>query len=141
MSVTVYRSALTRCLRVVDNTHLVSTPEELSAHSQSFLRNTTACDDSANAHTAVIREAPSEVAYKRVIDYVPVAIDHSFLSTFSERLRERLFERLELGGANASERCSGYIAEAPGIVAQRDELVSKKKRLENVQQALFNFGL
>ncbi|KAJ8474633.1 hypothetical protein ONZ51_g7084 [Trametes cubensis] len=82
-----------------------------------------------------------QVAYKRVIDYVPLAIDHSFLYAFSERLRERLFERLGLGGANASERCTGYIAEDPGIVAQRDELTSKKKRLENVQRALFNFGL
>ena len=78
---------------------------------------------------------------QRVIDYVPLAIDHSFLYAFSERLRERLFERLGLGGANASERCTGYIAEDPGIVAQRDELTSKKKRLENVQRALFNFGL
>ncbi|KAI0324482.1 hypothetical protein GY45DRAFT_1393054 [Cubamyces sp. BRFM 1775] len=82
-----------------------------------------------------------QVAYKRVIDYIPLAIDHSFLYAFHERLRERLFERLGLGGPNASERCTGYIAEDPGVVAQHDELTSKKKRLENVQRALYNFGL
>ena len=77
-----------------------------------------------------------------MIDYVPVAIDYSFLYAFYDRLRERLFEWLGLGGAlNASEWCIEYIAEDPGIVAQRDELPSKKKRLEIVRRALFNFGL
>ncbi|KAI0323553.1 hypothetical protein GY45DRAFT_1376242 [Cubamyces sp. BRFM 1775] len=75
-----------------------------------------------------------QAAYKRVIDYVPLAIDHSFLYAFSEKLRERPLERLGLGGAYASERCIGYIAEDPGVVAQRDELTSKKKRLGNVQR-------
>ena len=78
-----------------------------------------------------------------MIDYVPLVIDHSFLYAFSERLHARLFERLGLGGANASERFSEYITEDPGIVAQRDERTSnlKKKGLHNVQRALFNFDL
>ncbi|KAI0363545.1 hypothetical protein BV20DRAFT_1031177 [Pilatotrama ljubarskyi] len=82
-----------------------------------------------------------QVAYKRVIDYVPLTIDHNFLYAFAKQLHERLFERLGLGVANAAQRCSAYIAEDPTVVAARDELLSKKRRLENVQRALFNFGL
>ncbi|KAI0820111.1 P-loop containing nucleoside triphosphate hydrolase protein [Trametes gibbosa] len=82
-----------------------------------------------------------QVSYKRVIDYVPLTIDHHFLYAFAEKLHERLFERLGLGAHNAAARCSAYIAEDPTIVAARDELLAKKKRLENVQRALFNFGL
>ncbi|KAI0759256.1 P-loop containing nucleoside triphosphate hydrolase protein [Trametes elegans] len=82
-----------------------------------------------------------QVAYKRIIDYVPLTIDHNLLYAFSTRLHERLFERLGLGTANAAERCKGYVAEDPTVVATRDELMSKKRRLENVQRALYNFGL
>ena len=56
-------------------------------------------------------------------------------------LQRLLYERLGLGTANSAARCSAYIAEDPTIVAMRDELLAKKKRLENVQKALFNFGL
>ncbi|KAI9058586.1 hypothetical protein FKP32DRAFT_1581292 [Trametes sanguinea] len=82
-----------------------------------------------------------QVAYKRVIDYVPLTIDHHFLYAFAAALHERLFERLGLGAANAQARCSAYVAEDPTVVATRDELMAKKKRLENVQRALYNFGL
>ena len=52
-----------------------------------------------------------------------------------------LFERLGLSTENAAARCEGYIVEDAGVVGVRAELLSKKKRLESVQKALFNFGL
>ncbi|KAI0706855.1 P-loop containing nucleoside triphosphate hydrolase protein [Cerioporus squamosus] len=82
-----------------------------------------------------------QVAYKRVIDYIPLSIDHHFLYAFVKQLQQLLFERLGLGTARSAERCAEYIAEEPNMVASRDELLTKKKRLENVQRALFNFGL
>ncbi|KAI0650981.1 P-loop containing nucleoside triphosphate hydrolase protein [Trametes meyenii] len=82
-----------------------------------------------------------QVAYKRVIDTVPLTIDHNFLYAFAGKLHERLFERLGLGTANAAARCVSYVEEDRAIVAQRDELTSKKRRLENVQRALYNFGM
>ncbi len=78
---------------------------------------------------------------QRVIDNVPMSIDYYFLYAFAEQLHERLFERLGLGTANAAARCSAYVAEDPSVVAARDELMAKKKRLENVQRALYHFGL
>ena len=49
--------------------------------------------------------------------------------------------RLELIGPHAVGRCEGYVAEEPGVVALRAELMSRKEQLEHVRRALFNFGL
>ena len=76
-----------------------------------------------------------------MIDYVPLTIDHHFLYAFADTIRARLFERLGLGTPTAHQRCVAYVAEDPAIVATRDELLAKKKRLENVRQALFTFGM
>ena len=76
-----------------------------------------------------------------MIDYIPLSIDHHFLYAFASELPHELFARLGLGTANAAARCGSYIAEDPAIVATRDELLAKKKRLENVQRALYDFGL
>ena len=78
---------------------------------------------------------------QRVIDYVPLSIDSYFLYAFTEGLQEVLFAKLELGSPSADKKCAAYIAEEPGIVALRSELFTKKRRLESVQNALFNFGL
>ncbi|GBE86763.1 P-loop containing nucleoside triphosphate hydrolase protein [Sparassis latifolia] len=82
-----------------------------------------------------------QVAYKRVIDYVPLSIDHLFLYAFAEDLQAFLLNKLGLGGPNATARCEAYLVEDAGVVAAREELTSKKKRLESVQVELFNFGL
>ena len=76
-----------------------------------------------------------------MIDYIPLSIDHHFLYAFVAELQRVLFERLGLGGAHAAARCASYIAEDPAVVSVRDELLAKRKRLENVQRALYNFGL
>ncbi|TFK84004.1 hypothetical protein K466DRAFT_239334 [Polyporus arcularius HHB13444] len=81
------------------------------------------------------------VAYKRVIDYIPLSIDQHFLYTLAEGLQPVLLEKLGVGTSTADARCASYIAEEPGVVTLRSELLSKKKRLESVQKALFNFGL
>ncbi|PIL25642.1 transporter [Ganoderma sinense ZZ0214-1] len=81
------------------------------------------------------------VAYKRIIDYVPLSIDQHFLYAFSQGLQAVLFDKLGLGSANAETRCAAYIAEDPAVVALRSELLSKKKQLESLQTALYNFGL
>ncbi len=78
---------------------------------------------------------------QRVIDLVPMAIDRSFLKTFAESLQEFLIEKLGLGTPNAKVRCASYLAEDAGTATTREELKAKKKRLEDVQEQLFNFGL
>ena len=78
---------------------------------------------------------------RRIIDYIPLSIDQHFLYSFADGLQSVLFERLGLGAPNADARCETYIAEEPSVVASRAELLSKQKRLQSVQTALFNFGL
>lgn len=82
-----------------------------------------------------------QVSYKRIIDYIPLAIDHQFLYGLNEILQKSLVDKLGLGMSDAATRCMVYLAEDPIIVAKRKELSSKKARLESVQLALENFGL
>ncbi|KZT66613.1 hypothetical protein DAEQUDRAFT_714663 [Daedalea quercina L-15889] len=79
------------------------------------------------------------VAYKRVIDYVPLSIDHLFLYGLSERLQDTLIEKLGLGSAKSTERCVAYLSEDANVVAARTELTGKRERLESVQKELDNF--
>ncbi|KAI0673304.1 P-loop containing nucleoside triphosphate hydrolase protein [Trametes maxima] len=82
-----------------------------------------------------------QVSYKRIIDYVPLAIDEDLLYALAGKLQSVLIEKLGLGSAKADARCAAYIAEDPHVVSLRAELMAKKKKLEAVQRALFNFGL
>ncbi|KAI0791138.1 P-loop containing nucleoside triphosphate hydrolase protein [Abortiporus biennis] len=81
------------------------------------------------------------VAYKRVIDNIPMNIDNWFLFPFADELQGFLIAKLGLGASNATSRCSAFLTEDPNIVAERDDLINRKKRLESVQQELYNFGL
>lgn len=78
---------------------------------------------------------------QRVIDYVPMMIDKQFLHAFKDALQGFLIEKLGLGTQKAAARCALYLAEDPGVVAQRDEQTQKKERLLLVQADLDNFAL
>ncbi|KDQ60446.1 hypothetical protein JAAARDRAFT_191825 [Jaapia argillacea MUCL 33604] len=82
-----------------------------------------------------------QVSYKRVIDNIPLIIDLKFVRAIGKDLQPFLIGKLGLGTPNASIRCASYLAEDPHIVARRDELVARKKRLESVELELYNFGL
>ena len=59
----------------------------------------------------------------------------------ANELLQFLVEKFELGSPNATVHCRKYLAEDPDIVATRDELTARKKRLEIVTTELYNFGL
>ena len=69
-----------------------------------------------------------------------MAIDYTFLMSFSKTLQGSLNEKLELGQANATARCKTYIQEDVGIAAERDELNKTKKQLESVWSELLNYS-
>lgn len=53
-----------------------------------------------------------------------------------------LLDRMKLGASReAAERCARYLAEDPNIVSRRQELLSRKARLEQVRDKLYNFGI
>ncbi|KAH9915919.1 P-loop containing nucleoside triphosphate hydrolase protein [Epithele typhae] len=100
----------------------------------------------ADEHTAELATmaevgAYFHVAYKRVVDYVPLAIDQHFLYSFAAGLQRALAEALELGVDGAGGRCAAYVAEDLEIVTARAELDARRKRLESVQRALSRFGV
>ena len=70
-----------------------------------------------------------------------MAIDNTFLFSFAEDLQPFLIEKLGLGTSTGSTRCALYLAEDVAIAAEREELSNKKKRLENIQSEISNFGL
>ncbi len=70
-----------------------------------------------------------------------MVIDKTFLFAFAESLQGCLIEKLGLGMPNSTTRCATYLSEEPDVVARRDELTSKKARLQTIQTELFNFGL
>ncbi|KAI0937652.1 hypothetical protein AcV5_000438 [Taiwanofungus camphoratus] len=82
-----------------------------------------------------------QVAYKRVIDTVPLTIEHEFLFEFADRLQGFLIQKLRLGSSKSAARCASYLAEGLDIVRMRNELLSKKKRLKSASVELLNFGL
>ncbi|KAK7461117.1 hypothetical protein VKT23_009043 [Stygiomarasmius scandens] len=81
-----------------------------------------------------------QVAYKRIIDNIPSFIDLRFVKALSKELQPFLISKFGLGTQMASERCAQYLAEDPSLIAKRDELTARKKRLDSVQQELMGFG-
>ncbi|KAK0210987.1 P-loop containing nucleoside triphosphate hydrolase protein [Desarmillaria ectypa] len=82
-----------------------------------------------------------QVVYKRVIDNIPSFIDLLFVRKVAEELQPFLISKFGLGTAAANERCGRYLEEDPALVARREELASRKKRLMNVHKELISFGI
>ncbi|KAK0463897.1 P-loop containing nucleoside triphosphate hydrolase protein [Desarmillaria tabescens] len=82
-----------------------------------------------------------QVAYKRVIDNIPSFIDLLFVRKVAEELQPFLISKFGLGTAAANEKCGRYLEEDPALVARREELISREKRLMNVQKELNSFGI
>ncbi len=78
---------------------------------------------------------------QRIIDNVPLAIDHEFLFAFADELQSHLISALGLNGTDAVIKCTKYLAEEPTVVAERDELLARRKRLLGVQEELYRAGL
>lgn len=78
---------------------------------------------------------------QRVIDNIPSLIDLKLVKAIPKDIQEFLISKLGIGAEDAADRCAKYLAEDPSMVARRDELLARKRRLEDVKLALFTFGL
>ncbi|KAI0925406.1 hypothetical protein AcV7_005662 [Taiwanofungus camphoratus] len=79
------------------------------------------------------------VAYKRIIDQVPMTIQHTLNQGLANAMQEYLLEELKLGTPDASQRFVELLAEDPVIAAQRKELEERMKRLTEIQERLIHF--
>lgn len=77
-----------------------------------------------------------QVAYKRVTDNVPLAIDHELVRGLEQGLEEALYRGLSIGGSEASSVCRALTQEPINVSARREELVKKRERLESAKAEL-----
>ncbi|KAF5349459.1 hypothetical protein D9757_012431 [Collybiopsis confluens] len=82
-----------------------------------------------------------QVAYKRMIDNIPRFIDLLFVRELARTLQPFLIAKFGLGTPSANERCASYLGEDPAVVARREELLARKKRLESVERELDEYSL
>ncbi|KAG8885743.1 hypothetical protein FRB98_001655 [Tulasnella sp. 332] len=80
-----------------------------------------------------------QVAFKRIIDILPLAIDEDFLCGLEQETMDTLMEGLGMVGADNSARAAEFLAEDPEIVEQRDQLAAKLARVEDVFGRLSKF--
>ncbi|KAJ6510740.1 P-loop containing nucleoside triphosphate hydrolase protein [Mycena sanguinolenta] len=76
-----------------------------------------------------------QIAYQRIIDYVPLLIEHEFMQRLAGRLQEMLFENM-LEGPDASTRMQELLTEDPEISAKRNRLEGRIMRLAEIKQKL-----
>ncbi|KAJ7703856.1 hypothetical protein B0H16DRAFT_1747769 [Mycena metata] len=76
-----------------------------------------------------------QIAYQRVIDCVPLAVEHEFSQRLANRLQEVLFADL-LQGPDVGARMQELLIEEPTISAKRTLLKSRIARLEKIKLKL-----
>ena len=85
----------------------------------------------------------SVVAYKRFADNVPMALDHELiLGLDKERgLENALLVGLGVTGPDGHRRCKEYLQEPPQVIAQRERLQEKLRRLEAAKKELLDIWM
>ncbi|KZO95020.1 hypothetical protein CALVIDRAFT_483385 [Calocera viscosa TUFC12733] len=81
-----------------------------------------------------------QVAYKRIIDTIPQAIDFVFVRPLADIIHRALISGLQFDSPDAHERCKAYLAESPQKAAQRQRLNADRERLERAREALRAIG-
>ncbi|OJA21305.1 hypothetical protein AZE42_12673 [Rhizopogon vesiculosus] len=83
------------------------------------------------------------VAYKRVIDHIPLTIEHGLHHALAKQLSQSLITSLltdVASGPNFSERMNELVSEDPSITQKRTMLSTRKKRLSDIRRRLTTFS-
>jgi hypothetical protein len=83
------------------------------------------------------------VAYKRIIDHIPLTIEHALHHALAEQLSQSLITSLLIdvaSGHNFSERMNELVSEDPSIAQKRASLSTRKQRLSDIRRRLMTFG-
>lgn len=83
------------------------------------------------------------VAYKRIIDHIPLTIEHALHHALAEQLSQSLLTSLltnVASGPNFSERMNELVSEDPSIAQKRTSLSTRKQRLSDIRRRLMTFG-
>jgi hypothetical protein len=82
-----------------------------------------------------------ERSLQRVIDVIPSLIDLKFLKALTKDMQSFLISKMELGSAGVAVRNARFLAEDPSMIARREELTERRKRLEHVAAEFGKYGL
>ncbi|KAF8514308.1 P-loop containing nucleoside triphosphate hydrolase protein [Gautieria morchelliformis] len=77
-----------------------------------------------------------QVAYKRVVDTLPLATDCELVRVKRRDIQETISLGLGITGSDAHQRCEKFLAEPPEVVAHRKELRGRLDRLTKAQSEL-----
>ncbi|KAH0834801.1 P-loop containing nucleoside triphosphate hydrolase protein [Lanmaoa asiatica] len=83
------------------------------------------------------------IAYRRIIDHVPLKIEQSLHRPLAEILSINLLQRLmadTTSTGNFADRMKELVSEDPAIEAKRSELEAKRTRLQEMRRKLVNFA-
>lgn len=78
-----------------------------------------------------------QVAYKRIIDYIPLTIEHELDQAVANALYPVLIQSMFTEGM--AEWRGSLVAEDPAIAAKRDRLKSTEKQLTDIKRRLAVF--
>ncbi|KAJ7900734.1 P-loop containing nucleoside triphosphate hydrolase protein [Mycena olivaceomarginata] len=82
-----------------------------------------------------------QVAYKRVADHVPLAIDHELVRGVGQGLLATLYNGLGINGPDGQRICRELAEESPSVAGKRVELLKRLERLETAGRELVRVGL
>lgn len=78
------------------------------------------------------------VAYKRITDMVPMAIDHELVRGIAHDMLTTLSVGLQIHGPDGKNICKEFARESPQDAGRREELNKKLERLQNASRELLN---
>ncbi|KIJ12486.1 hypothetical protein PAXINDRAFT_171167 [Paxillus involutus ATCC 200175] len=83
------------------------------------------------------------VAYKRIIDHIPLRIEHSLHQALAGKLSVTLIQSLIVdttARGNFAERMAELASEDPVIARKREQLQARRSRLQTYRRRLINFS-
>ncbi|KAJ7234502.1 P-loop containing nucleoside triphosphate hydrolase protein [Mycena haematopus] len=82
-----------------------------------------------------------QVAYKRIADNIPLAIDHELVRGVGRDLLPTLYRGLGITGPDGVRICRDLAQESPNVAGKREELLKRLERLETASRELVMVGL
>ncbi|KAF7428945.1 hypothetical protein PC9H_008182 [Pleurotus ostreatus] len=82
-----------------------------------------------------------QVAYKRFVDNIPLAIDQELILGLEQDILPTLYSGLGLNGPDGMRICQELTQESPQVAGKREELKKRWERLSAASRELLSIGL
>ncbi|KAG2155240.1 P-loop containing nucleoside triphosphate hydrolase protein [Suillus bovinus] len=80
------------------------------------------------------------VAYKRIIDHIPLTIEHALHHALTQQLSQSLLTSLLTDVASGPNFSDRMVSEDPSVAQKRASLSTRKQRLSDIRRKLMTFG-